>query len=346
MTSDDSGIFEVPPLPTEPGQSPPPPFAQRPSPPPPVPPAREFATAPDAPAPATKPASTDAASSITPPQSQSQSPTPPQKFTPGAATGADDDFTLPAVEEKAVRLTGVLWSPPTPSTPTRPPTSPPTAPPNERTLARSADSATPTTPIATDARTISPAPNAAIRVRIDHSSTSKTGRSITLSARKLDFPTACACCGGPPNAVYDAVLRRTRGKHREDRVWSVPYCSNCIAHVERAARLAHGAIGIGCVSGAAMLAIWWTMGAPLVGLLVAVIAGVGAWGIALAQRIGAIRRSLPPRCAAIGPAVRYQHFRGAQHRIYFANSAYADEFERLNAKKVVASDEFESRKQP
>lgn len=58
---------------------------------------------------------------------------------------------------------------------------------------------------------------------------------LRISAHIIRWPQACACCFGQANTAHDATSTRVRGKRVvrvNTRSWRVPYCSDCLEHVE------------------------------------------------------------------------------------------------------------------
>jgi hypothetical protein len=60
---------------------------------------------------------------------------------------------------------------------------------------------------------------------------------VQVSARTLNWPQKCACCGGPANTTLR--LRQTRfagpqGEPHREGYWEAPYCTDCLAHLRRA----------------------------------------------------------------------------------------------------------------
>lgn len=56
---------------------------------------------------------------------------------------------------------------------------------------------------------------------------------VLISAKQIPMPTACVCCGQPPNATMQARATRTKGKRvvrSESREWTFPACTRCLAH--------------------------------------------------------------------------------------------------------------------
>src|SRR3954466_11843198 len=70
---------------------------------------------------------------------------------------------------------------------------------------------------------------------------------IEVSARKLEMPGICACCGDPATDQLPVSSSRTKGKRvvrTETVVWHFPYCVQCIAHVHAVPGPPGGAAGV------------------------------------------------------------------------------------------------------
>jgi hypothetical protein len=55
----------------------------------------------------------------------------------------------------------------------------------------------------------------------------------------IQWPQICACCLGRADDVYQTTHTRVTGKkviHTDSRWWKVPYCSNCLDHMDAEAR--------------------------------------------------------------------------------------------------------------
>lgn len=83
-----------------------------------------------------------------------------------------------------------------------------------------------------------PAPNRPEPPR-ETTSHHRAGGRVQISARLIHWPQQCACCFGPFNDYYRATYTRVTGKkviRTDSRWWDVPYCSECLDHLDAHAR--------------------------------------------------------------------------------------------------------------
>ncbi len=155
-----------------------------------------------------------------------------------------------------------------------------------------------------------------------------------MAGETLRWPPRCACCFEPADATFAAEHTGGNGPFflfEETHAWDVPYCSQCLEHVQEAAQPAGPGVGrmaAGSLVGAAL-------GGPL-GLL------VGLGGAAAASVLGATQQSarlqelLKPTCVALGPAVDYRGWDRDTHTFAFLNRDYAQAFADENAGAVLS----------
>lgn len=65
------------------------------------------------------------------------------------------------------------------------------------------------------------------------------GVRVQISARLIRWPQMCACCLGRADDVYKTTHARVTGKkviRTDSRWWKVPYCSDCLDHMDAEAR--------------------------------------------------------------------------------------------------------------
>lgn len=201
--------------------------------------------------------------------------------------------------------------------------------------------------------------------------------SVNVSARVLRWPPCCACCLRPADAYLEASHTRVTGVRviRTDaRSWRVPYCKNCLRHVdadENARSITDtGAtvwilgifLAIVILTGGGILAVGLILaarampGAGNVTLTAGVIAIVISIACSVTMIVGEFRWSRSfaddtrrrrrraeqkaeslvfPCCCILGPAVAYTNRYGSVHTFRFANGQYALRFAQENAGKVV-----------
>ncbi len=86
------------------------------------------------------------------------------------------------------------------------------------------------------------------------------GVRVEVSARLIRWPDRCACCLGRANTVHETTHTRVTGKkviRTDSRSWQVPYCTNCLDHVDAASKAksittagAYSVLGCGLLVGA------------------------------------------------------------------------------------------------
>lgn len=156
-----------------------------------------------------------------------------------------------------------------------------------------------------------------------------------ISAKMLQWPRKCACCGEAPNTSIRASASKTKGKrvkHTTTSWWEVPYCTTCLSH-KRAYEAASWWLIAGFVVG---LLVWFLItnstGSGLGGFIPGiVILGASVWPFTKAQ--AAARAQMRPTCCTPTVAVRYLGWYGTFHTFQFSSQAYTDEFLLANRSK-------------
>jgi hypothetical protein len=173
--------------------------------------------------------------------------------------------------------------------------------------------------------------------RIMRGSSVVSGVIVEVSAQKISVPFQCPCCGNDrPDGEFAASYTRTTGKRviRETtRGFSFPYCTPCLAHVQKwqsADALRRGVLIAGIV-----LAI-------IVGLSASGTAGIVVFGISIpialvlaAQRRSQAKASCSPGCVIPGPAVSYLGWSGSVKMFSFTAAVYAGRFAQHNARNLI-----------
>jgi serine/threonine protein kinase len=152
---------------------------------------------------------------------------------------------------------------------------------------------------------------------------------VEVDGESVRWPDRCACCFQQPDSalrVEHTAPGGFLGLFSETQGWDVPYCAQCVEHVQTEASPPGGNLG-GAIAGA-------LIGGPI-GLLV----GLGSAAYALigaASYRSRLEGLLRPTCAAVGPAVAYRGWYGDTHAFTFLSREYADAFRRQNATTMVA----------
>jgi serine/threonine protein kinase len=151
---------------------------------------------------------------------------------------------------------------------------------------------------------------------------------IEVTGASLKWPQNCACCFEPADSTFRIDYTTGGGflgMFQETRGWDVPYCSQCLEHVQLDESRPGGNLG-GALAGAAI-------GGGL-GLLI----GLGSAAYSLygaAKHQSRLESVLKPTCVAIGPAVAYRGWYQDTHDFTFLNWSYADAFRRENGGQLV-----------
>lgn len=151
---------------------------------------------------------------------------------------------------------------------------------------------------------------------------------VEVAGKELRWPPYCACCFEPAETAHHVEHTTSGGflgMFQETQGWDVPYCGQCIEHLQLDTNRPGGNFG-GAVAGL-------LIGGP-VGLLV----GLGSAAYALygaSKYQSELDRLLRPTCVAIGPAVAYRGWYQDTHDFTFLNWTYADAFRRANGGALI-----------
>jgi serine/threonine protein kinase len=152
---------------------------------------------------------------------------------------------------------------------------------------------------------------------------------VEVTGTTLQWPPACACCFEPSDSAFHVEYTTGGGflgLFQETRGWDVPYCSQCLEHVELDRRRPGGNLG-GAVTGA------------LVGGGLGLLIGLGSAAYALygaSKYQSQLESLLKPTCVAVGPAVAYRGWYEDTHDFTFLNWSYANAFVRDNGGALVS----------
>lgn len=158
---------------------------------------------------------------------------------------------------------------------------------------------------------------------------------VSISARLIYWPQKCCCCSGRTNATLNVTAENDSQTH--SKTWGVPYCSDCIAHLDAAQRY-QGGISILIVlllgGGSFMLAA--KAGAPFLVtvLLMILVPWAALWPIRKSAVNEATRR-MQKHCTCSHAAVSYFGWSGTVHRFGFSNREYRDDFIKGNVGKIL-----------
>lgn len=159
--------------------------------------------------------------------------------------------------------------------------------------------------------------------------------AVRVSARTLAWPSQCACCSGPSNGSLRAQYTRTTGKRvvrTDTRSWEVPYCSQCLRHVQLV-QSGKNTRGTGIwltVLGGLMLPCLYALVFPLIMLIIGI-----AMIVSGNNTLRAAGAAATPTCGCLDPAVLYHGWDGSIQTFTFKNGVYAQAFQAANARKMV-----------
>lgn len=162
---------------------------------------------------------------------------------------------------------------------------------------------------------------------------------VHVSARLLSWPPHCACCCDSADTVLHITAERRTGKRivtTTTRGWSVPYCTQCLCHVERyrfaqrVPRIGVLAAILGSISIAvALQRLDWV---ALATFLTIVTLSIFAFAKAQARATQEMKHS----CACPMESVKYLGWYGTVHELIFLSQSYAGFFSIANASKTVS----------
>lgn len=175
------------------------------------------------------------------------------------------------------------------------------------------------------------------------------GYVVRVSAWKLLWPGACACCLGPPEATAKMATNRDHSQAPRGYVrwWEVPYCHRCLRHHDCVRELDEIEVEFKEAQGNedGDRTLWL-----VTGIVVFPLAPLFFW-LAWKSKKEAnqrlrdletdldrahqrLEKALSPNCARDGLAVRYEGWYGSVHTFRFTNRAYCERFMELNEKKL------------
>jgi hypothetical protein len=200
---------------------------------------------------------------------------------------------------------------------------------------------------------------------------------VRCTARIIQWPTVCACCGDPPARMLPIQSGQWSGSCIERRSWDIPYCRPCAKHVELfrlenqltaqakrvfqwwpvagvlAVTFAFVLIGVFTplrepVSDAVRAEVWWNfawtaviaavVGGPVLYLSVSTAARVQRLRADAEVAIAKAKASYDGRrCCSLGDAVAYLLWDGSIHTFLFWALGYAEAFADANDGKMLVS---------
>lgn len=140
---------------------------------------------------------------------------------------------------------------------------------------------------------------------------------VSVSAKVLNMPTVCACCGLPADRTFRATAVRVEGKRvirTRTAAWEFPQCAACARHDEEWPDASAGAV------------FWLTL------------LTCGIYLYFYLQRRKRAHALCSPGCAAPRQAVQYFGWHGTVHHFDLHSPVFTREFVVANDKKVVEVD--------
>lgn len=244
-----------------------------------------------------------------------------------APAGKTNPIDLKPAASAQVRVTGLPPLKPIPA----PPSVPPANPTQAKNDARISAPATPiNTPRAIDTEEWVRLPSGgSLALRYQ-----RWAKRVSVSARKLDFPSQCPCCMQAADAEYEARVAKMR-ERQNTAVWAFPYCTMCLGHLRRAWWMRIAARILGVVAALVLAGVVYLVGGATAAAVAGAIAGLAAWIPTERFLLRRVAAGMASSCACYGPAVRFAEFYGSVQHFDFASAAYAEAFQRMNEKKLV-----------
>ncbi len=161
------------------------------------------------------------------------------------------------------------------------------------------------------------------------------GYDISLSARILNWPKLCACCGKRPDTKLNASFTRVKGKRvirTDTHSWEVPYCSKCVDHVSKA-NSANTILIIFVLIG--IVSIVWSLVAKVyIATVLSAIFMLAGYKF-YRYEIEEAESLMSKKCGSLGKAVKFNGWYGTVQYFTFENKDYAGMFANMNSKKVL-----------
>lgn len=158
---------------------------------------------------------------------------------------------------------------------------------------------------------------------------------VEVSGKLFVFPRQCACCGRfPGSRLTISGTERNRNSRTRGWVWDVPYCRDCVAHVQLTDRILIVGISIDAVFGfcsflMTALGVDWRLSVATF-----VTSSVGAGALVWLAIVQAKQRAHSV-CCTVFRSVTYLGSAGATHAFDFRSKPYLRAFVRSNRLKLV-----------
>lgn len=162
--------------------------------------------------------------------------------------------------------------------------------------------------------------------------------TVEVSAKLLNPPPACACCGTSTGSYQNVSIAKTRGQRivrvTSSQQWAFPCCDRCLLHGNTWKPASTIVVEVLVAWVLAAVVIW---ASPLLGVVLGGGASIAiiALGHRRRERAKALRTQ---NCSHYLLPVAYLNYYGSIHRFAFSSQSYAVAFARANAKKLVNVD--------
>ena len=157
---------------------------------------------------------------------------------------------------------------------------------------------------------------------------------VSVSARKLEFPSTCPCCNRAANMTYDAIVEKKRDR-QESKRWTFPYCGTCLRHVRQARWQRFAARGASVLAAALFAGAGFLLNLLIPAVIVGVVVCAAGWFLGERLLFARLHDAIQPECACYGPAVKFREYFATEQHFEFANQRYADAFSALNERKLL-----------
>jgi len=158
---------------------------------------------------------------------------------------------------------------------------------------------------------------------------------IDVSGQRFIFPNECACCGSTADAQITVSASKQKGKrviHTTTNTWNIPYCGNCLHHVNAASKassVAQALVWVSFIGGVLMCFanLYVGIGFCLIGL-------IGTFVIHNNLMTQA-RAICTHECACVQRAMTYLGWHGTLHQFEIIPQRFAKAFMIANQNKLV-----------
>lgn len=159
---------------------------------------------------------------------------------------------------------------------------------------------------------------------------------VEVSGKQFIFPVKCACCGGTADAELSTSASKATGRRvirTKTNEWDIPYCDECVRHVN----LAEGTASL-----TIMFCVISVLGAGVLWYFTSITVGIGfgilvliATSVFYKKFTGQAQKKCTSSCACVTKSIVYLGWHGSTHRFSILSEPYAVEFMNANRQKLV-----------